>query len=186
MRPFARLITPLLLTLSFHALAAPGAHGPNGEHLDGPASSAMASDGRPRMEAFTEVFELVARLEADALTVMINDYATNAPVDAAEVELQSGELTAAAEFDPASGEYRFTDAALLEALNRQGKHSMAFTVTAGDEFDIVAGALDVEAHRGSVADGHSVWPWVAVALLALLSIVFVLRRRSARIAGARA
>lgn len=54
----ATLATILAVTLG-PAWASPGAHGPNGEHLDGPAAAAPAGS-LPRLETFSEAFELVA------------------------------------------------------------------------------------------------------------------------------
>lgn len=188
MKPLVRRFALfLLLALALPLHAAPGAHGPNGEHLDGPAAGAVVSDGRPRMEAFTELFELVAHLEDDALTAMINVYETNAPVDGAEVELESDGVTAKAAFDPTTGVYRFADPALLEKLRAPGKHSLAFTITAGDEFDIVAGALDVADHDHDHASGGLRWWHVVLGLLLAVAAFLFLRPRSAgaRASGAR-
>lgn len=193
MRSFAYLLALILLSLAPRAFAAPGAHGPDGEHLDGPAASAaVASDGRPRMESFSELFELVAYLDHDAVTAMINIYETNAPVDGAAVELESGGTTVKAEFDPTTGVYRFADPAMAEALNKPGKHSLAFTIDAGNDFDIVAGALDVAdaSHVHAHAGGVLRWiAWSAALLLAVVVVVTILRRRrrgGVRLAGARA
>lgn len=65
----------LLLTLNPSALAAPGAHGPNGEHLDAPTSAVMAS-ALPRVEAKSESFELVAELRASEFVIMVDRFET--------------------------------------------------------------------------------------------------------------
>jgi len=142
--------------------AAPGAHGPNGEHLDGPVNAGAVDDGRPRMEAFSELFELVAHLQPDALVMMVNLYASNVPVDDAVIELDSGGTRAQAEFDPASGAYRFAAPELLAALSEPGTHPLAFSIDTGDEFDIVAGALVVAAHDHHAHAGGIGW-WLAAA-----------------------
>ncbi|MHC9083517.1 hypothetical protein ACYX7E_00620 [Luteimonas sp. RIT-PG2_3] len=181
----AMLIVAMLVALlvAGGAQAAPGAHGPNGEHLDGPAAgAAAASDGRPRMESFTELFELVAHLEHDALTAMINVYETNVPVDGAEVELESNGVVAKATFDPQTGVYRFADPKLIAMLSEPGKHPLAFTITTADDFDIVASAMDVsDAHAPSGAAPSRVW-WLALTavLLAALAFFFLRRRKPAR------
>jgi hypothetical protein len=40
------------------AFASPGAHGPNGEHLDAAGGGHVHDDAGPRIETFTESFEL--------------------------------------------------------------------------------------------------------------------------------
>lgn len=191
MRAFACLFVLLLLWSTPCAFAAPGAHGPDGEHLDGPAvGAAAASDGRPRMESFSELFELVAHLDHEAVTVMINIYETNVPVDGAQVELESGGTTVKAEFDAITGVYRIADQRLAEALSAPGKHSLAFTIDTGDNFDIVAGALDVADVAHTHEGGALRWiAWLATLLLVVLVVVVVLRRRrrsGARLVGDRA
>ena len=69
----------LLLLANLPAAAGPGAHGPNGEHLDSPAT-ARTTSALPRVDAQTETFELVAELRASELVVLIDRYATNEPV----------------------------------------------------------------------------------------------------------
>lgn len=193
MRRFAGFLPVLLASFALLpalALASPGAHGPNGEHLDGPAAGAAAGagDGRPRMEAYTELFEMVAHLETDAVTAMINRYETNEPIDGAEVELEAGDRKVKASFDAQTGVYRFADKALTASLSAAGEHALVFTVAAGEDIDLVTGTLRVAAD----AHAHGA-PWWRIALgtlaaLAALALVFhFLRRRSSapRIAGAR-
>jgi hypothetical protein len=77
--------------------AGPGAHGPNGEHLDTPlASSGPSADSAPRFEAQTELFEVVGRLQGGELSLLIDRFETNEPVLKAMVEVASGAVTAQA------------------------------------------------------------------------------------------
>ena len=62
-----------LMAMATPAISAPGAHGPNGEHLDGPAVATGGTDATPKMEAKSEDFELVATLSGGELSIMIND-----------------------------------------------------------------------------------------------------------------
>jgi len=122
------------------ALASPGAHGPNGEHLDGPTTMRAAS-ARPRLEAKSEAFELVAELRATELVVMIDRFESNEPVLGAKLELESGTLKAVASFRAEQGDYVVTDAALLKTLAAPGQHALVFTLLAGQDSDLLDGTL---------------------------------------------
>ncbi len=140
----------LLCSLNPAAMAAPGAHGPNGEHLDAPARTSAASS-LPRVEAHSEAFELVAELRATALVIMVDRYETNEPVLDAKLEVESGGLKAVAAFRHESGDYVVTDAALLKALGTAGEHGLVFTLVAGAESDLLDGTLITPAGRGGTA-----------------------------------
>lgn len=133
-----------LLPLSL-ALASPGAHGPNGEHLDGPAA-ASAGAGLPRIEAHSEQFELVGRLDVTGLVLYVSRYETNEAVLGAQLDVELGNLKARAAFEAESGCYRLSDKKLVEALQKAGKHSLVFTLTAGGDSDLLDGVLVVAAH----------------------------------------
>ena len=81
---FASLMA--LYAIASHA--GPGAHGPNGEHLDAPtvAASGKAS---PRIEAKSELFELVGTLAGGELSLLIDRFQSNEPLLKAEVEVES-------------------------------------------------------------------------------------------------
>ncbi len=122
------------------SLAAPGAHGPNGEHLDQqPVVTGGAS--LPRIEARSEGYELVARLEAGRLVILVDRYETNEPVLGARLEVESGAHKAVAAFRPDSGDYAATDTALLEALAAPGEHALIFTLATDNDADLLDGTL---------------------------------------------
>jgi hypothetical protein len=133
----------LLLATSLPARAGPGAHGPNGEHLDGPATGAAGTESTPRMEAKSEAFELVARLGGGELSILIDRFETNEPVLNAQVEVESGRLKAVAKFHADQGDYAVDDAALLSALGQPGAHPIVVTLIAGKESDLLEGMLQV-------------------------------------------
>jgi hypothetical protein len=133
------------------AFAAPGAHGPNGEHLDGPAQPSSAS-AAPQLEAKSEDFELVATLGGGELSILIDRFQTNEPVLDAKVEVESGPLKAVARFHADHGDYAVDDPAFMQALGRPGEHALVFTVTAGADNDLLDGTLKVPAPHG--ADDH--------------------------------
>lgn len=168
------------------ALAAPGAHGPNGEHLDGPVAQAGAS-AAPRLEARSELFELVATLSGGELSILVDRYETNEPVLGANVEVEAGALKAVARFHGDHGDYAVDDPALLQALAKSGEHALVFTIQAGQEADLLEGTLRVGAAPADAAaddHGHDAFltprtaPAGGALLLAAAGSVFFLRRRA--------
>lgn len=190
LHPFSTMrLTCILLCLlaSITALAAPGAHGPDGEHLDIPLSSQSSATTAPRFESQTETFELVGRMRGGELTILINRFETNEPVLGATVEVESGALTAQARFDEVTGGYAIDDSALIGALAMPGEHPLVITVLAGPDADLLDGtltvtspaALDGQPHR----HGHShdalrdPWPWLTLLLTVALGLTWHFRRR---------
>jgi hypothetical protein len=136
------------------AHAGPGAHGPGGEHLDAPPATASAGTAAPRLEAQTELFELVARLDGGELSILVDRFATNEPVLNASVEVESGGLKAKATFHADHGDYAVDDAVLLKRLSTAGEHALVITVQAGAEADLLDGTLVVGAAPTANAHGH--------------------------------
>lgn len=165
------------------ALAGPGAHGPNGEHLDAPAAAAGAVV--PHVETFTEDFELVGRLEGGELSIMIDRYETNEPVLNGVLEVEYKNLKAKASFHADMGDYAVDDPALLAAISKPGAHPLLFTLVAGEESDLLEGTLQVaQASEGIDHDHeHAAWrPWLlaTVAGLVLAMAAFAVRRKRQR------
>lgn len=167
------------LCLMSPAFASPGAHGPNGEHLDGPVSSTGGA-AVPRLETFTESFELVAQLSGGELSVLIDRYETNAPVLNGKLEVEYKGMKAPAKFHADLGDYAVDDPKLLAALSKPGSHPLLFTLIAGDESDLLEGTLVVSATRVEAHDHIDGWPWGigAAAAGAALAGIALARRRS--------
>lgn len=140
----------MLMLASASGLAAPGAHGPNGEHLDAP-SALRASSTLPRLEAHTEGFELVAELRAGELVIVVDRYESNEPVLGARLDVESGPLKATATFRADQGDYVVTDAALLGALAAPGEHGLVFTLVAGADSDLLDGTLVIASDGAAAA-----------------------------------
>jgi hypothetical protein len=175
----------MLLGVTPAVFAAPGAHGPDGEHLDGPAAKVGAAKS-PRMEAYSDLFELVATLGGGELSILIDRYATNEPLLNATVEVESGALKAKAKFHADHGDYSIDDAAFLKAISVSGAHPLVFTILAGSESDLLNGTLVVS---GAMQDAHhhaflglSERTWVmiggTVILLGVIGLILRGRRRS--------
>jgi hypothetical protein len=177
--------------------AGPGAHGPDGEHLDAPPAMRSAA-AQPRLEAHTEAFELVAELRPGELAILVDRYASNEPVLGATLEVESGAFKATAAFRADQGDYVVTDAALLKALAAPGEHGMVFTLMAGPDSDLLDGTLVSDAGRaanaaGSDGQGHghddehgpghshalerTVWIGAGIAALGLIGGIAWWRRR---------
>ena len=174
-------ITLFIVALSFiaGAFASPGAHGPNGEHLDG---QAVAGSGGsvPRVETFSEMFELVGQLSGGEFSVMIDRYETNEPVLNGKLEIEYKGMKAAAKFHADMGDYAIDDEKMLKALSLPGKHALLFTFVAGEESDLLEGTLDVKAAAAASHAHTPYWKWAALAALAaiaVIALVFIVRRR---------
>lgn len=172
-----------LLTLAFAAQAGPGAHGPGGEHLDAPAAAGNAASG-PRLEAHSESFELVARLDGPTLAIAVDRYETNEPVLGARLELEAAGRKAAATFQPERGLYVVGDAALLQALAQPGSHAVVFTLVAGNDSDLLEGTWSVPepaAGHGATTDWRRLaGVGGATFAVALVALGLMRRRRSSR------
>lgn len=164
------------------ALAAPGAHGPNGEHLDAPSGAHVHSDAGPRLDTFTESFELVGHLQEEELSILIDRYDTNEPVLNGKLEVEFNGLKALAKFHPDHGDYAVDDAQFIKALSQPGKHALIFTLAAGAESDLLEGTLEVDADDHSHAHDNShgrdfslTASAIGGALLLLVLVVMVIR-----------
>lgn len=151
----------LALALCTHvgaALASPGAHGPNGEHLDANQTGTNTASTAPRLDAKSELFELVGRLGGGEFSILIDRFATNEPVLKAEVEVESGQLKAKAKFHEDLGDYAVDDPAMLKLLATPGEHPVVITILAGEETDLLDGVLRVDAgpvQEPAHAHGHA-------------------------------
>lgn len=177
----ALLATLLTLALALPAWASPGAHGPNGEHLDGPAATATVGTV-PRIETFSELFELVGHLSGGELSILVDRYETNEPVLNGKLEVEYQGQKASAKFHADLGDYSIDDPKLLKALSAPGKHALLFTFVSGDESDLLEGTLEVSAvqdHGHEHGVGRT-WLWLAAATVAVLLAIaaIALARRS--------
>ncbi|WP_037302124.1 efflux RND transporter periplasmic adaptor subunit [Rubritepida flocculans] len=128
MRHVFRSLVLLLSIASAPALAHPG-------HDDEPATVAAAL---PRAEAHTDVFEIVAVLQpGGVLTIYLDRWADNAPVDGSvTLSIDGQEVTTERQ-----GIGLFVARSPL--LARAGPRDVVFTVTAGEEMDLLTARLEV-------------------------------------------
>jgi hypothetical protein len=128
-----------------------------------------------RVEANSDLFELVATLVGGELSILIDRFATNEPVLKAQVEVESGVLKALAKFHTNIGDYVVDDPAMLKKLSTPGEHPLVITVLAGKDSDLLDAVMRVP--ESLVGHDHGIhWEWwalVALATLVLLGIAAV-------------
>lgn len=119
-------------------------------HDHGPEAPAAPASVAPRGEAHSERFEIVAVAQGKTLAIYIDDYKTNAPVEGAEVEVETPSGPASAKA-LGNGVYSL-DAPFLE---KGGHIDLIVTVNAGGEPDILPVAFDVPAPDAQAASDTS-------------------------------
>ncbi len=147
----------------------------------------MAATAQPlRVEAVSELFELVGALEGDQLVIHLDRFDTNDPVTGATVSVEGGPLKATAAVER-EGVYTVPAA----GLTAPGTHPLVFTVQVGQTSDLLTGDLVVAgapAPAASSTDQRPPWTVpLAVALAAALLLAagaFAWRRRGAAQKGA--
>ncbi len=144
----------------------------HGDEDHGTASAAVASPlGQlPRVEAASELFELVGVLQGDTLLMHIDRFASNEPVAGAKVSVEGGPLkaTAAVERD---GTYAVSAVALRAA----GTHPLVFTVQTGESSDLLTGDLVVSPSAAASAQSASAAArWGSTPVLAAAAVVLAL------------
>lgn len=165
----------LLIALSLLVgLAVAQAH--EGHDHGAPPAPAVGSVA-PRFDARTDVFELVGVLAGADLIVYLDRAGNNAPVDGAEIELESGAFKAKAQRIDV-GTYRVQAGPLAAA----GKHALTLSAQAGDDADLLTATFDNPAATGAAAtaDDHGeLWLWLVGGgvLLAIAGAVAMRRRR---------
>jgi hypothetical protein len=123
-----------------------------------------------RIEAHSDLFELVAAVDGDALRIFVDRFPTNEPVANARIEIEAGPLKGSAQ--PASdGTYAFRNA----AFSRPGRFPITFTITAGDDSDLLAGDLVIAEPAASPPARAAWWAergwWFGGGLLVVLAAI---------------
>lgn len=171
-RKFLILSMLLLPILSF-------AHG--GEDHGESTKQAGVTYAAPRAEAQTDLFELVAIPQNRLLTVYVDYFANNQPVNDAKVEIESGNWKAVASAT-GSGTYRVA----APQFATPGNYPLVFTITAGEVADLIETTLVVEESSQVTALGNlplrSDWWWISASLAVLIvgTAVLLKRRKSAQ------
>ena len=147
------------------------------------AASASAALRLPVVVADSESFEIVGRIADGALVLHVDRAPDNSPVLGARLSVETGGRSVDARFEPEEGVYRVADADWLRPLAAPGTYPLAFTLLAGDDGDLLAGDLLVEAE--AAADAGSTLPGWGWALSGLVlagagGLIWRRTRRNAR------
>ena len=163
-----------LLLSALLSLTAPFAFaGPGHDHGD-EAAPATTAAALPRFHAVSEAFELVGVLNGQHLTLYLDHFADNTPVNNAKVELDVGgmKLTPKPHGD---GEF---EVELPRALPH-GVTPVTATITVGPEADLLVGQIEL-AEAAEVSEEHRHWQdivgRVSAGIAALLLLAFAVRR----------
>ncbi len=146
-------------------------------HVHADEVQAAPATVAPRFAARTDAFELVGVLAGGELWLYVDRAGNNAPVDQAEIELESGAFKARAERS-APAVYRLKAGPLANA----GKHAVTISVSAGDDADLLVASFDhapaaAPAAGPAASDPRRLWLPGAALLLAAAGGVWLIRRR---------
>jgi hypothetical protein len=152
------------------------AHDDHGDEQAAPAPAGTL----PRFAAVSPAFELVGIVDGRQLTLYLDRFDDNSPVENAKIELALGSQTVAVEHH-AGGEYEATLAQPLPS----GELAVKASVTTGATTEQLAGELDLHepAPAPAAQDAHRPRPlvgWVLAAAVAALAAWGLARRLAAR------
>ncbi len=157
-------------------------------HDHGDAAPAAVGQALPKFAAVSETFELVGILSGKQITLYLDRFADNSPVRGAQIELEIGGVKFMAE-KQGEDEYEV----VLPDEPKPGVLSVAATVIAGSETDLLAGELDIHeearSEEAAAANGWTKYAGWAAGGVAFLAMLFwggrrLMGARSVRAGGA--
>jgi hypothetical protein len=170
---FIQSTRAIFLALIFTLLSPLAIAGPGHDHGDtAPQASGSAL---PRFTATSEDLELVGILNGKQVTLYLDRFKDNSPVNDAQIEVEIAGSKYKAQ-KHGEGEYEFT----LNDTLKTGVIAITATIQAGDLTDLLATELDLHTDE-SVPGLRSAWKtiamWVGAGLLALLTLGVMVRFR---------
>lgn len=145
-------------------------------HDHGTVAAPATGAALPRFEAVSEAFELVGVINGKQLTLYLDRYADNSPVNDAQIEIEMGTQKFKAE-PHGDGEYEV----MLQEPLKTGQMAVTATVVAGGVTDLLATELDVHEDANATRVGltwKSMVLWAVAGLFALLALGALLRKRA--------
>jgi len=167
-----------IIWLFFALTSTAYAHGDEDHSKDGTPAAQAQTVGQPRIETFTESFELVGQLQGKELSVFVDKYETNEPVLNGKLEVELGALKTVGQYRQERGDYVIADEGFVKALAAPGKHALVFTLTAANESDLLEATVDVHPNENHETNNQFPLAWAGAGLLAALALIaLALKRR---------
>lgn len=141
--PLRFCLVPLVMWGSSQVMA----HGGE-DHGDAPHP--VVTNVAPRFEARSDLFELVGVAEGQDLVLFLDRLATNAPVVAGRIEIETGSFKGEA-LPAEGGVYRLA----APALQVPGVHALIITVEAEGEMDLLTAQFTSGANASSSTSAHA-------------------------------
>jgi hypothetical protein len=146
-------------------------------HDHGDAAPSATGPALPRFTAVSELFELVGIVDGKKLTVFLDRFEDNAPVQGAKLELElGGAKVALEEHEPGAFEGTLAEAP------KPGVIAVTATVSTAKDTDLLAGELDVHEEEHAHAEGTRDWrsfaPWIAALAIAAGLAGWALKRKA--------
>jgi hypothetical protein len=119
-----------------------------------PGIPAVLDGGAPRVEANSDLFEIVAVIDSGVMTVYLDRYATNDPIVNAKIDVEIGAAKGVAQPN-ADGTYTFKD----PLLSRPAQLPVTFAIAAGSEGDLLTAEVVIADPDTPNAHASSAYPW---------------------------
>lgn len=177
------LISSMVFTTA--AIAGPG-------HSHDEPAAPTASNPIPKLQAHSEIFEIVGMVEGSKLRLFLDDYATNAPIPNARIEIEASSTASPAKTIKTVVQTDATGEALVSdvALANPAPWSFVFTIAKADKTDLLSADIDLSAPKEvdaahvdeptSMGGKFGLWPWGLLVLAVLVVLVMAVRRRLGR------
>ena len=135
-------------------LLANAANAHEGHDDAAPGMPAVLDGGAPRVEANSDLFEIVAVIESGVMTLYLDRYATNEPITNAAIDVEIGAAKGVAEPN-ADGTYTFKD----PLLARPAQLPVTFAIAAGSEGDLLTAEVVIADPNTPNSHASSAYPW---------------------------
>jgi RND family efflux transporter MFP subunit len=160
-------LTSISLLAGGSAVAGPG-------HDHGDEAPVATGSASPRVSTHSDLFELVGIVSHNKMTIYLDHFGTNEPINKADIEVEIAsdkapiKIKAVAEAD---GTFSVTN----DVLEKAGTYALSFTVSAGKDTDLLAGELKIGGEQNATADAHdhAHTPWAKYAGFAVIALVLL-------------